>query len=70
MGLKRLLKRVSQKNPLDARQWELGKVPPVDLAAIVRAYLSGRSDFYFVQIGAHDGDSGDPIAHLARSLNL
>lgn len=52
---------------LDARQMELGEVPAIDLEAVLLAYLAGERDFFFVQIGAHAGDDGDPIFdHIRR----
>jgi len=55
---------------LDARQQELGGVGPLDLEAVVRGYLAAGADFSFVQIGAHDGDEGDPLADCIRGCGL
>lgn len=55
---------------LDARQAELGGVGPLDLEAVIRGYLAGGADFTFVQIGAHEGDAGDPLAACIRAWGL
>src|SRR5688500_13060319 len=55
---------------LDARQKELGGVVPLDLAAVIRARCVDGSPFFFVQIGAHDGVSNDPLAECVRAMGL
>ena len=55
---------------LDARQGELGGVGPLDLEAVIRAYIIAAPDFAFVQIGAHEGDEGDPLAACIRNCGL
>ena len=55
---------------LDARQAELGGVRPLDLEAVIRSYLAAGGDFTFVQIGAHEGDAGDPLAACIRACGL
>ena len=55
---------------LDARQEALGGVAPLDLAAVIRAHCAGNSRFFFVQIGAHDGASTDPLAECIRAMRL
>ncbi len=55
---------------LDVKQYELGGVVPVDFEAVLLAYLAGREDFFFVQIGAHEGQSGDPLTDLVIARGL
>ncbi|MGE3693317.1 MAG: FkbM family methyltransferase [Novosphingobium sp.] len=55
---------------LDARQEELGGVERMDLAAAIYACAAIKSDFTFVQIGAYDGKSGDPLGECIRKLGL
>ena len=37
---------------------------------ILAAYLAGRNDFFFVQIGAHDGRMSDPLWELVHRYRL
>lgn len=55
---------------LDARQEELGGVSRMDLASAIYACASQKPDFTFVQIGAYDGQSGDPLGECIRALGL
>lgn len=55
---------------LDARQGELGGVVPIDFEAVLLAYLAARKDFFFVQIGAHEGQAGDPLCDLVIARGL
>ncbi|MEO6041366.1 MAG: FkbM family methyltransferase [Croceibacterium sp.] len=55
---------------LDARQGELGSVGPIDFDAVLNAYLAASDAFFFVQIGAHEGDAGDPLTNLVRRYRL
>lgn len=55
---------------LDARQGELGGVPSLDLRAVLGAYRARGGAFFFVQVGAHNGGSGDPLAQSIRRLGL
>ena len=55
---------------LDAKQLELGGVVPVDFEAVLLSYLAGRQDFFFVQIGAHEGQAGDPLTDLVITRGL
>lgn len=55
---------------LDARQAELGGVSRMDLGAAIYACASGKPDFSFVQVGAFDGQSGDPMGECIRALGL
>lgn len=55
---------------LDARQMELGNVPPLDMAALIAAYHSARGECFIVQIGAHTGDKNDPVEQVIRTLGL
>lgn len=69
-GLGRRIDRFGSYAFLDARQGELGDVPPLDMAAILYAYAAARPGFTFVQIGAHEGDAGDPLRACIRELGL
>lgn len=55
---------------LDARQAELGGVSRMDLSAAVYACAAHNPGFTFVQIGAFDGQSGDPLEGCIRTLGL
>jgi FkbM family methyltransferase len=69
-GLGRRVERLGSYAFLDARQGELGGVEPLDVAAIVRAYALARPEMTFVQIGAHEGQAGDPLRACVRELGL
>jgi FkbM family methyltransferase len=47
-------------------------IPSLDFRTCLKLYLQSRelSDFYFIQIGANDGVSNDPIHDLAVGLQL
>ncbi len=55
---------------LDAKQRELGGVEPIEFEAILLTYLLGRKDFFFVQVGAHEGEAGDPLCDLVKQRGL
>jgi FkbM family methyltransferase len=55
---------------LDARQGELGGVEPIEFEAVLLAYLAQRPEFFFVQVGAHEGQAGDPLAELVKTRGL
>jgi FkbM family methyltransferase len=63
-----------RKNPfafLDAQQAALGNVHPLDLAAAIDIRKIDRQDFFFIQIGAHDGSGyGDPLTDSIRRHQL
>ena len=61
-GVGRLVDRHGTYAFLDARQAELGGVLPLDLDAVILAAAAANPDFTFVQIGAHEGDEGDPLS--------
>ena len=65
-GVGRLADRYGSYAFLDAKQAELGGVPPLDLEAVILAAAAANPDFAFVQIGAHEGDEGDPLASCIR----
>ncbi|MCX5815524.1 MAG: FkbM family methyltransferase [Proteobacteria bacterium] len=47
------------------------KFPVTDvLDFILRDYLNGHPDFFFLQIGANDGFTDDPIVHLVKKYHL
>lgn len=39
------------------------------LELILESYLQQNSDFFFIQIGSHDGCSADPISHLIKQYH-
>lgn len=55
---------------LDVPQRELGGVEALDLGTVIAAYCAGSSDFFFVQVGAHTGESSDPVAQSIRRHRL
>lgn len=69
-GIGRLVDRYGSYAFLDARQAELGKVLPLDLEAVILAAAGANPDFTFVQIGAHEGDEGDPLTACIRAKGL
>ena len=69
-GLGRRVERFGTYAFLDARQGELGGIVPLDLAAVVRGYALARPEMTFVQIGAHDGQAGDPLRACIGQLGL
>lgn len=66
----RLFERYGAYAFLDARQASLGAVFPLDFEAAIRAYLSAGGEFSFIQIGAHEGDEGDPLSESIRAHGL
>lgn len=72
-ALRAIARRLEPRNVwefLDAKQGELGGVEPVDLAALVTAYVAGHGECFFLQIGAHTGSDGDPLSEVVRALRL
>ena len=69
-GVGRIVDRYGSYAFLDARQAELGGVLPLDLEAVVLAAAGANADFAFVQIGAHEGDEGDPLTTCIRAKGL
>ena len=69
-GLARRVNRFGTYAFLDAKQAELGGVARLELEGVVLAYARAKPDFTFVQIGAHEGKSGDPLQNCVRALGL
>lgn len=57
---------ISKKSP-DPLDSELSNYPCINLLdLIIQNYVQNHADFFFIQIGAHDGKSADPAADLIR----
>ena len=54
----------------ETRQGDLGGVGQLDFAALVLACAGQNPDFSFVQIGANDGKSGDPLHDCIKTFDL
>ena len=55
---------------LDAKQGVLGGIGPLDFEAVLRAYAASRRSLFFVQIGANNGSSNDPMSKCIRAMRL
>lgn len=55
---------------LDARQGELGNVLPLDVSALIAAYVAAKGECRIVQIGANSGNRNDPVESSIRELGL
>lgn len=74
-ALRGVARRIEPSGPdlqafLDAKQQELGDVRPLDLGAIIQTCCTLIPEFSFLQIGAHDGSSNDPLMRSLGALNL
>lgn len=65
--LSRRIGRLGTYAFLDARQQELGGVDAVDLEAVLLAFTASLDEFFFVQIGSHEGGKDDPLSGCIRA---
>ena len=72
-GLRGVARRIDTANTwafLDARQAELGNVPPLDISAVIAAYFGAKGQCQIVQVGANSGNRNDPVEASIRNLGL
>ena len=47
-----------------------GKVGQISFEGVLHAYLAARPDAFFVQLGSHDGQTGDPLFQVIDNTGI
>ena len=67
---RKTLRRVATRMLVDAPPDLAGLAHPIGLEDVINVFAIGRSDLFFLQIGANDGATNDPISSAVRRHGL
>ena len=69
-GAKRLGYQLIPFPPSLAKKFEAGRLKTLTLGTVITSFLAGRPNSFFVQIGANDGRTGDPMFDVVNRYKL